>query len=817
MLAAKVKQAGYQLEIKGVIRQMCCPGCVAAASFIQGAELTDYYDFRELDGSVKSVTKEHQAAINSDQLEYQAYAKADYLAQYSRQVGQAGQATQEREADLIIAGIRCAACTWLLEKYLSERAGVKQFRVDLASHRAYLRFDQHSLDIADVFVAIGQLGYKAYPYVASIEETLYQQEKRTLLKALGVSAIGVMQVMMFTIALYAGAFEGMEAGFEQLLRWSALIVATPVVLYSARLFFVNAWRDLKKHQAGMDLPVSLAIGAAYAASLINTAWLGGEVYFESVSMFTFFLLLSRYIELTARQQRSLSTNQLVSVFPAYALRYSLDSNNEISEENVLLNQLKVGDKLRVDNGAVIPADGVIVQGSSQVDESAFSGESLPLARKVGDQVFAGSINVQNPVAMTVTSLPQQSLIANMVRLSERAGADKPPVALLADKVAGHFVVMVLLIALCAGVGWYFVAPEQVFSITLAVLVVSCPCALSLATPVALSVANRKLMLSGLMPTTSVLLTGLAQADCILFDKTGTLTDGKLQLESIKPLTDINDLQLLHIAQTLEQGVNHPVATAIVNHAQSQSGWSLTEQQVVQGAGICGVVNGKRYFLGKPAFATRQRVTPLPHTQNAICLLLADEQQPLGWLVLRDQLRDDAFAAVEQLKMMGKQLHLVSGDSGAASRFVAGQLGIQHFEGEMKPEDKIAYLQALTAANNKVLMVGDGINDAAALKQADVSVAMNSASEFVQAKADGVMLSSKVTVIAEAIELANKTRQIIRQNIAWALLYNLTAMPLAALGLIAPWLAALGMSLSSLLVLLNSYRLSRDLAVAKERS
>ncbi|MFT4928691.1 MAG: Cu2+-exporting ATPase [Phenylobacterium sp.] len=803
-----LKGGSYQFEIEGRQQPMCCPGCMAAASMIQSADLSQYYTFRKLSEQAVVSTEQSSSAFNaSDQQEYQAYAKADFLNQYSRVIDE-GTSQQSLEVDLIISGIRCAACVWLLENYLTNRVGVKKVSIDLASHRAYLSLvdDDLELLVAAIFAAIKQLGYQAYPYVASIEENLYQHQKRNLLKALGVSAIGVMQVMMFTVALYAGAFEGMSAQLQSLLRWSSLFVATPVVLYAARLFFMNAWRDLKKRRAGMDLPVALAIAAAYIASLINTVWLTGEVYFESVAMFTFFLLLSRYIELTARQQRCLSTSALVSVFPTYALRYQQDQVC-----SVLLNELKLGDTVQVKNGAVIPADGVIATGCTQIDESAFSGESLPLSRKKGDQVFAGSINVQNPFDMTVASLPQQSLISNMVRLSQRAAADKPAVALLADKIAGQFVLVVLLIALVAAIGWSFVAVEQVFAITLAVLVVSCPCALSLATPVALSVASSRLMAAGLMPTTGVLLPALAEVDCVLFDKTGTLTDGQLTLAGIYSFVATNDSDILNLAAALENGINHPLAKAITDAVKLYPGKSaVKEQLVVQGGGVSGVVNRSRYYLGNADFVAEETALSVPQapcdSQNAICVVLADEQQVIAWLVFRDQLKADAKQALNQIQNSGKSVHLVSGDSAGASEFIAGQLAIDHVNGQMSPEDKVAYLSRLTAANHKVLMVGDGINDAAALKQAHVSVAMSNATEFVQAKADGVMLCSQVQVIADALVLANKTQRIIGQNIGWALAYNLTAMPLAALGLIAPWLAALGMSLSSLLVLLNSYRL-----------
>lgn len=787
--------ADYGMEILGEQRQLCCPGCVAAANMIIDNNLTHYYEYRDV-CDIGDIQVEPKKVEQSETREFEAWAKPDYKSRYCKEVD------GQLEAEIIISGVRCAACVWLLEKYLAGVDGVENATVNLASHRCYVRFDESKVALETLFATIAQLGYQPYPYVASMEEALFQKQKKTMLKALGISAIAVMQVMMYTFALYAGAFEGIEPVYEKLLRWSSLVIITPVVLYSASLFYINAWRDLRNKKAGMDLPVSLAIIAAYLASLVNTAWLDGEVYFESVAMFVFFLLLSRFIELNARRQQATSTNELVSVFPDYALKI-----NDGNEETVLLSELKSGDRVLVENGAVIPADGIIAKGSTMVDESAFSGESLPLNKATKAKVFAGSINVQNPFELEVQSVPENSLLSNMVRLTERAAADKPPLALLVDKVAGYFVMIVLLCALCAWVYWSQTDPSQSLAVVLAVLVVSCPCALSLATPVALSVGNKSLLMNGLMPTTGRLLGGLAEVDTVLFDKTGTLTDGKLDLVEVKVLSDIDEKQMLAIAASLEQGINHPLAKVLVTKAKALNLPDCETVKVTQGGGVSGTIEGVEYHLGNSEFVKASNIDDAMIKDNAINVFLYQGEQPLGIFVFNDSPRSDAKQAIRQLTKMGMDIHLVSGDGEKNCRYIAEQLGIEHHHANMKPEDKIAYLKNLADSGRKILMVGDGINDAAALKQAHVSIAIHDACEFVQAKTDGVMLGAKLTQTVKGIEFALRTKSIIAQNISWSLLYNFSALPMAAAGLIPPWVAALGMSTSSLIVLMNSWRIS----------
>jgi Cu2+-exporting ATPase len=405
----------------------------------------------------------------------------------------------------------------------------------------------------------------------------------------------------------------------------------------------------------------------------------------------------------------------------------------------------------------------------------------------------------------------------MVRLVQRAAGQKPPLAQLADKVASYFVAGVLSLCLLAGCYWYVVEPNQLFVIVLAVLVVSCPCALSLATPVALAVANKRLMQTGLMPTTGVMVSGLAQVDTVLFDKTGTLTEGKLQFQRLESFGSLSDETLLQLAMSLEFAVVHPVAKAIVAYGE-ELGLELKssiDKTVIAGSGISATIDGKRYALGERGFINELIAHEGSHGQQTttnggtitVCLADVSERKVLAYLHFSDLLREDAYATVKQLQQMGKQVQILSGDAQHTCDFVAAQLDIEVVQGAMKPDDKIRYVEQLIKAGHKVLMVGDGVNDAAALKQAHVSVAMTGAAEFVQAKADGVLLAEKLTVLVQGLMLSQRTCLVIKQNIGWALAYNGLSLPMAAMGLIPPWLAALGMSMSSLIVLINSYRLN----------
>jgi Cu2+-exporting ATPase len=785
--------ASYPVEVDGEARPMCCAGCQAVARTILQCGLGAYYRHR--------TAAAHRAEpLPPEILErFAVYDRPAVQQSFVRSQGEL------RETSLILAGITCAACVWLNERHVSSLPGVVEFRVNYSTHRAHLKWEPALIHLSDVLGAIAAIGYTAHPYDPRTHEALYQEERRQGLRRLGVAGLGMGQVMMFAVALYAGGFQGMDTGIEGLLRWASLAVATPVVAYSARPFFRGAWRDLRRGGLGMDVPVALAIGAAYSASLWATLSGRGEVYFDSVTMFTFFLLTARHLETVARHGAVRTMEALGRLLPVTANRLQGDR-----EEVVAAADLQPGDMVLVRPGERIPADGAVAEGRSSVDESLITGESLPQPRGEGDSVAAGSVNREGPLTVRVQRVGSQTLLSSIVRLLDRAQTEKPRVAQLADQVAGWFVAAVLVLAAAVALWWWRHQPDDAFWVTLSVLVVTCPCALSLATPAALTAAAAWLNRRGLLVTRGHAVETLARATHVVLDKTGTLTEGVLRLAEVMPLRGFAAAEVLGLAAALEQRSEHPIAKAVLREAPNTA--PALNLKVLSGEGVEGDIDGRRYRLGNPGFAAgRGLVEPaeLQRTkEGATWVMLADDAGPLGWLAFTDPLRPDAADAVRELGRQGLELWLLSGDGSAVVDRVARAVGIAHAHGQLTPDAKLAKVQALQRSGGCVAMVGDGVNDAPVLAGAQVSIAMGGGADLAHASADMVLLSGNLMDIVAGRRTARRTVRVIRQNLAWALGYNLLALPLAAAGYVAPWMAALGMSMSSIVVVLNALRLKR---------
>lgn len=587
------------------------------------------------------------------------------------------------------------------------------------------------------------------------------------------------------------------------LRWISLIMTTPVVFYSARVFFSSAWRDLRRGRFGMDVPVSLAIGIAFSASVWATLTGSGEVYFDSVSMFTFFLLTGRYLEMAARHKAGQVAEELVRLMPATATRL-----REGEQEVVPVSQLELGDHLLVKPGEVVPADGTVLEGMSSTNESLLTGESLPCHKQQGDSLVGGTLNIESPLTMQVEKVGDSTVLAAIIRLLERAQAEKPELARLAEKVASRFVPIILVIAVSVFAWWYQHEPSQAFWIALSVLVVTCPCAFSLATPAALTAATGLLTSKGVLTTRGHALETLARINHIIFDKTGTLSHGHLEVVDIQVLGAMPKDFCEQVAAGLETASEHPVAHAIMR--LSASPLRCSDLSSESGRGVKGVYQQKSYRIGTLAFVrelTGSDVPPgiLPSAGYSQVFLGSED----GWLAvisLADQLRAEAAEMVTMLQALGVEVTLLSGDSPHVVATVAKQLGITHALGGQLPDDKLAHLRDLQAQGKVVAMVGDGVNDAPVLAGAQVSIAMGSGSQLAQASADMVLLSENLQQLPFAIRTARRMQIIIKQNFLWTIVYNLIAIPLAATGLIAPWMAAIGMSASSLVVVLNALRL-----------
>ncbi|UCE89634.1 MAG: cadmium-translocating P-type ATPase [Pseudomonadota bacterium] len=783
----------YEVEIDGAARPMCCPGCRAVAQAIIDNNLTAFYRHRT--HAARNPGELIPAALSDAQL----YDNPAVQKSFVRDAG-----AQVREAPLILEGIVCAACVWLNERHVSALQGVESFSVNYATHRAQVRWDDSRIHLSDIIRAIAAIGYIAHPFDPGRQEELFRRERKRALRRIAVAGLGAMQVMMLAVAMYAGDYHGMEEGLRGFMRWVSALIALPVVVYSARPFFAAALGDLKRRRLGIDVPVSLAIGGAFFASLLATLSGAGEVYFDSVTMFTFFLLSGRYLEMGARHRAGEAAEELVHLLPAVATRIASDGH-----EVVAVADLRPGEQVLIKPGETVPADGRVVAGASSVNESLLTGESLPLAKVEGDAVVGGTVNVESPLTVRVERVGPETVLAAIVRLLDRAQGEKPRVARLADRVAGWFVGAILLIASGVAWWWWLYDPAHAFAVTLSVLVVTCPCALSLATPAAIAAATGALTRRGVLATRGHALETLARATHVIFDKTGTLTHGRPELAQTEVCGDVPQESALAVAAALEVHSEHPIAGVFARVADEAP--AAEQVTASPGRGVEGSVEGTLYRIGAPQFVAElagetpavPRGTP-PRTQ----VWLGSAAGLLARFELRDHLRSEAPAAVRDLQAMGLKVQILSGDVAAMVDEVARELAVDVACGGYTPERKLAHVRALQAKGAVVAMVGDGVNDAPVLAGAQVSIAMGSGTQLAQATADMILLSGSLARLPGAVHTARATLRVIRQNLGWAVLYNLTALPLAAAGLVAPWMAAIGMSASSLLVVLNALRLAR---------
>lgn len=773
-------------DIGGQRRPMCCEGCRAAALMIDGAGLGQFYQIREQLSPTALSADDELAAVDLDAVQAE-FVLID---------------GDEREAELVVEGLRCSACAWLIEHLLSQQPGVKRVLVNLAAQRLLLRWHQPTVALSSLLRLLRQLGYRAIPFLPEAEEKQYRRESQTLLIQLAVAAIASMQVMMAAVSLWYGAFADMDANFEQYLRWVSLIFAAPVVGYSALPFHLGALRGLLAGKPGMDLPVSLALLLAFGASTLATLRGYGEVYFESVTMFVFFLLIGRLLEHRARRSASEHTANLRRSMPLMARR--LEEDGRLTE--VAVATLKAGERVLVAPGQAIPADALIETGNGEVDESLLTGESLPVAKQEGATVYAGSINGGSPLQLRVICARSESLLANIIRHQTLALAERPRWAMLADRIASRFIIGQLLLTAAAYGLWYlWLDPTRAFDVALALLVATCPCALALATPAALSSAIARLSQFGVLIRRSSAFEPLASITRVVFDKTGTLTCGRLQLDQIQPLARLDDAQILRIARALEQNSEHPVARALGDGNGPLP--EVAERSNHPGLGVSGRIDGVAYALGRPDWFGNEQPSAAS-AGSRIAVTLFAEQQAVAQLWFADQLRDDARAVCSQLSARGLALEVASGDPGAGAARLLEGLGLERIGLGLSPLHKQERISSLQAQGQRVLAVGDGINDAPTLAQADCSVAMGAGTDLAKQSADVVMVAERLDGLPLLLRMAKAATRIAHQNLGWAMLYNLIVIPLAFAGLITPWFASLGMSVSSVVVVVNASRLLR---------
>ena len=712
------------------------------------------------------------------------------------------------ESSLRVVGMFCAACSGTIEQALSRVDGVLGASVNAAAERATVRWDPQRTHLAQLIEAIRLAGYDAAPDSAIAARLLRRSESRQALWRLFVALFCAMQVMMFATPIYLAAPGEMAPDLLHLLQWGEWLLSVPVLLFSAAPFWYGAWRALRQRRIGMDVPVSLGIAVTFVASSVAMAQPGGpfgaDVYFDSLTMFVSFLLVGRWFEMRVRHRAASALEDALGALPETALRLRADG----TAERVPVGRLAVGDRVRVPAGEAFSADGMVIEGSGEADEALLTGESRPVRKRVGDAVVAGSVNRVSPIVMRVERIGADTRYEAIVNLMREALSSRPASARWADRWAAPFLWAVLALAAGAAAAWWAIEPERAVWVAVSVLIVTCPCALSLATPSALLAASGALARRGVLLRRLDALETLATVNRLFIDKTGTLTTGQPRFSGfdVAGVTGgIDENPLLQRAASLAAWSRHPLSVAlwaaVPERAADVLQWHAVCEQA--GAGMEALdASGRRWRLGSAAWVgaaglgDSAGLTAWFGTAGGLPLRLAFEET----------LRPDVADAIAALRRDGVTVHLLSGDSAARVARLAQHLGIAAATGAADPQHKRLAVQQAQAAGDVVAMIGDGINDAPVLAQADVSLAMGEGALLARANADAVIVSNRLGDVVAARALARRTVRVIRQNIAWAAGYNALCVPLALAGALPPWVAGLGMALSSLIVVLNAARL-----------
>lgn len=697
-----------------------------------------------------------------------------------------------------VEGMHCSNCARTVEKSVGALGGVTRASVNASTAHASVEWDRSRTSLKEIFTAVRKAGYTP---IQLAEETAdaARLERRSALKRIGIAGLGMMQTMMFVYALYAGGAHGIDPNIEQYLRLTGMLFATPVLFYSGFPFFAGALRDIRRRTVGMDVPVAGALALAYTVSVFNTLRGRGQIYYDSVTMFVFFLSAGRYLEMIVRQRSLNATDALSHSLPATAAVMREDG----SVERVPLSLVKAGDRLSIAKGAVIPVDGSLLSESALVDESLITGESTPLGKRRGADLLGGSINLGHPIELAARTTAADSTLAGIVRLLQKAQAERPSMARSADRAASIFSWVTLVLATGVAISWSLVDPSKALPATLAVLVITCPCALSLATPATVAAATTRLSRSGVLVLRPDALERLARADTVVLDKTGTLTRGLPIAKTTYLASGWTDEHVLALAAALERSSEHPLASAFAPYALATVMATSTREFV--GRGIQGVLGERTWRLG-----TREFVAELSQQGSDAGtdgLVLGGEAGIVATFHVWDTLSEGAEAAVRELRSLGLGVVIASGDSEEAVCEVARAVRVDIWSSRVSPKGKLALVEELQRKGRRVLMIGDGVNDGPVLAGAYVSCAIAQGSAIAQAAADLLLVQTSLSPVALAVKTARAALRTMRENLLWALVYNVSAIPLAALGWVAPWVAAIGMSMSSLIVVANAARLA----------
>jgi Cu2+-exporting ATPase len=798
----------FSADIAGEKRPFCCIGCREVCRSIYAAGLEGFYQ-RTPEGTLLAPPPEIPGDLALFDLDE---VQEEFILRHG----------EEREINLLVEGIHCAACVWLIERGLANLPGLISAKVNLSGRRLLVRWDNGRLPLSGILQRLAEIGYAAVPFDPEVAEGALKKQNRAFLFRLAFAGFAMMNMMWISIALYTGASQG---EFRNLFHWIGFIIATPTLFYSGGLFFKGAWTGLRTRHLTMDLPIVVGASITYAYSLYITLSQSttGEVYWDTVVNFMFVILVGRYLESFSKRRAVAATQRLLDLQPRGALLL-----HEGEERLVPIRAVKPGDRVLVKAGERVPVDGHVVDGSSTVDESMLSGESLPVEKNSGDRVSAGTINLNSALTIEVSATLKHTALGRIIQLVEEAQASKAPIQCTADRIVPWFVAVTLLLGALTFLYWSFTDIEIALLAACSVMIITCPCAFGMATPMSIAVASGLAARHGILIKNGAVLETLSGITHFVFDKTGSLTEGRMSVHSVHPVDGIEADTLLLKTAAIERYSEHPIARAIVSEARAR-GLALDAQEMrnfssTPGRGVSGELAAERVHLGNENWL-QQQATSLPELWRAAiteleqkgitCIHVALDGRYAGFIALADRLRPDARELIDHLRAQGMQLTLLSGDRRRVAEAIAEQLGGMEVIAEVLPEDKDRVIADLQRRGERVAMVGDGVNDAPALIRANVGIAFGSGTEVSAESADIVLISNELDTIDLAVRLSRRTLRTIRQNIALSLTYNSITVPLAMAALVTPLFAAIAMPISSLLVIGNAARIRTLFARRKE--
>ncbi|VAW62133.1 Lead, cadmium, zinc and mercury transporting ATPase; Copper-translocating P-type ATPase [hydrothermal vent metagenome] len=809
-------------NIQRIVRHFCCHGCSSVCEIIHDTGLAGFYQ-RTAQGQTLSPPPEPPQDselydIDAIQSEFVQGITQDITQSITQTSGdppgnEAAPNPQRRQIHLIIEGIHCSACVWLIERSLARAQGIVDIKVNLANKQAFISWDNSQTKVSSIIQHLGRIGYAATPFNPHNAEGIIKKHNRALLLRMAFAAFSMMNLLWISIALYSGAHEG---NFKNLFQWLGFALATPTLLYAGWPFLRGAWLSIRHLNPGMDLPIAIGAMATYSYSVFVTLSPSatGEVYYDTVVNFIFVILLGRFLEAKSKRHAICATQRLMELQPRVA---NIIRDNE--SHIVPIRALQINDKILIKPGEKIPVDGIIISGQSSVDEALLSGESAAVKKHTTDKVYAGTLNIDSALTARVSAILNHTALGQIIHLVEQAQASKAPIQCTADKIVPWFVGITLLLATITFIYWSGERFELALLAATSVLIITCPCAFGLATPMSVAVASGLAAQHGLLIKNAAVLEHLSAVRHFVFDKTGTLTEGKMRVQHIISHEDEDKHALLEKAAHLESLSEHPIAQAILAQAK-QHNIKAQPEKVTHfhnhpGKGICGEINQQMLFMGNTRWLKENHITLQTEyleqssalEKKAIsCIHIATETSHIGFIAISDSLRKDAKTLIANLRHSGIKLSLLSGDKQAVVEAVAHELGGMNVFAEVLPGGKDEVIQKLQRTGERIAMIGDGINDAPALTRADVSIAIGSGTDVSIASADIVLLNNELDKIRLATELSRRTLRTIRQNIALSIAYNIVMVPLAMMTLITPLFAAIAMPLSSLAVIANASRI-----------